>query len=57
MSKEFAKATFIMLYKKKGSKNDPRKYRCIGLLSHAYKTLTQCLLAKLERETAGFLSD
>ena len=39
---EFAKAVFIMLYKNKGSDNDPTKYRCIGLLSHAYKILSQC---------------
>ena len=37
---EFAKAVFVMLYKNKGSPNDPSKYRCIGLLSHAYKVLS-----------------
>ena len=31
---KFAQATFVMLYKQKGSKNDPAKYRCIGLLNH-----------------------
>ena len=47
----FARATFVMLYKNKGSSNDPSKYRCIGLLSHSYKVLNQCLLQQLERET------
>ena len=54
---EFARATFIMLFKNKGSANDPSKYRCIGLLPHAYKVLVQCLLAKLEDETGSFLSE
>ena len=46
-----------MLYKNKGSTNDPTKYRCIGLLTHAYKVLSQILLERLESETEGFLSD
>ena len=54
---QFAQATFVMLYKNKGSKDDPSKYRCIGLLTHAYKTLSQCLLARLEQETAKYLSE
>ena len=53
----FARAAFVMLYKNKGSSKDPRKYRCIGLLSHAYKVLNQCLLQRLEIETDSFLSD
>ena len=53
----FARATFTMLYKHKGSPNDPTKYRCIGLLNHAYKVLSQCMLARLETETKGFLSE
>ena len=53
----FARVTFIMLYKHKGSPNDPAKYRCIGLLNHAYKVLSQCMLARLETETEGFLSE
>mgnify|MGYP006202534835 CR=1 FL=1 len=40
---EFVRATFVMLYKHKGSRNDPSKYRCIGLLNHAYKVLNTCL--------------
>ena len=46
-----------MLYKNKGSSNDPSKYRCIGLLSHAFKVFQQCLLEQLEVETEGYLSD
>ena len=57
MPEEFAKATFVMLYKNKGSSNDPAKYRCIGLLSHAYKVLHQCLLERIEAETGSYLSD
>ena len=57
VSVKFARATFTMLYKNKGSTNDPRKYRCIGLLTHAYKVMSQRLLARLETETAQYLSD
>ena len=46
-----------MLYKHKGSKNDPSKYRCIGLLNHCYKILSQCLLQRLSAETDGYLAD
>lgn len=53
----FAQATFVMLYKHKGSSDDPTKYRCIGLLPHAYKVLTQCLLEQLEKETSNYLSE
>ena len=54
---EFARATFVMLFKNKGSTNDPSKYRCIGLLNHCYKVLAQCLLERLEKETGSYLSD
>ena len=53
----FAEATFTMIYKNKGSSDDPTKYRCIGLLNHAYKILSQCLLARLEDQTKHYLSD
>ena len=46
-----------MLFKQKGSADDPSKYRCIGLLNHAYKTLTHCLIERLNKETHGYLSD
>ena len=54
---DFAKAKFVMLYKNKGSSDDPSKYRCLGLLNHSYKTLSQCMQARLESETIGFLPD
>lgn len=53
----FAQTTFKMIFKNKGSTNDPSKYRCIGLLNHAYKALSQCLLARQEKETSHSLSD
>ena len=40
-------AEFKMLYKNKGSANDPKKYRCIGLLNHAYKVIANIILARL----------
>ena len=57
MSVAFARVSFRMLYKHKGSPDDPTKYRCIGLLNHSYKVLSQCMLQRLEHETDGFLSD
>ena len=54
---DFACATFTMLYKSKGSSDDPSMYRCIALLNHMYKVLSQCMLARLEAETQGFLPD
>ena len=54
---DFAKAQFVMIYKNKGSHNDPSKYRCIGLLNHCYKILSHCMLARLAAETQGFLAD
>ena len=40
---DFAKASFVMLFifKNKGISNSPAKYRCIGLLNHMYKILSQ----------------
>ena len=57
VSTEFAKAVFVIIYKNKGSHNDPTKYKCIGLLGHAYKALSQCLLVRINTETNGYLSD
>ena len=54
---DFAKAMFVMLFKNKGSSDDPSKYRCIGLLPHAFKVFQQCLLERIEKETQLFLSD
>ena len=54
---DFAKAVFVMLYKNKGSPEDPSKYRCIGLLGHAYKALSHCMLERINKETKDYLSD
>ena len=54
---EFARATFTMIYKNKGSSDDPTKYRCIGLLNHYYKVLSQLILQRLNTETDGYLAD
>jgi hypothetical protein len=54
---DFAKASFVMIFKNKGSNNNPAKYRCIGLLNHIYKILSQCLLVRITAETQGFLAD
>ena len=40
-------ANFGMLYKNKGSRDDPSRYRCIALLNHAYKILSHILLGRL----------
>ena len=53
----FACANFVILFKNKISSDDLTKYRCIGLLSHTYKTFQQCLLQQLEEETKRYLSD
>ena len=49
--------SFIMLYKNKGSVNDPSKYRYIGLLPHTYKILSLIMLERITKECAKFLSD
>ena len=51
------RASFIMLYKGKGRVNDLSKYRCIGLLPHAYKILSLVMLERISKECAKFLSD
>ena len=52
----FASANFVMLYKNKGSPNDPSKYRCLGLLNHAYKVLSNIILGRLV-EAEDYLQD
>ena len=47
---------FIMIYKK-GSSEDCANYRAIGLLNHAYKVLSKCILQRLIKETDWFLSE
>ena len=54
---DFASAKFVMLYKGKGSSNNPAKYRCIGLLGHAYKVLSQIILQRLLEFSEKFLAD
>ena len=54
---KFGEAKFVMLYKCKGSADDPSKYRCLGMLNHCYKVLSQCMLARITTETETFLSD
>ena len=54
---EMVRAAFIMLYKNKGSPDDLKKYRCIGLLPHTYKILSLVLLERIMKECAGFISD
>lgn len=54
---ELVRASFIMLFKNKGSINDHSKYRCIGLLPHAYKILSLVMLERLMNECGHYLSD
>ena len=53
----FGRAVFVMLFKHKGSTNDPSKYRCLGMLNHGYKVLSTILLGRIVRETEGYLPD
>ena len=53
----FATANFKMLFKGKGSSNNPAKYRCIALLNHAYKVLSYILLGRLIGISDDFLKD
>ena len=53
----FVTANFKMLFKGKGSRNDPSKYRCIALLNHAYKVLSYILLGRLIGTSDDFLKD
>ena len=50
-------ANFRMLFKLKGSKEDPSRYRCIALLNHAYKVLSIILLGRLLNISDSFLQD
>ena len=50
-------AIFKMIYKRKGSPDNPAKYRCIGLLNSAYKVLSVVMLKRLMVETKGYLKD
>ena len=57
MPEDLGVAIFKMLYKRKGSPNDPSKYRCIGLLNSGYKVLSAVMLKRLQTETKGYLKD
>ena len=52
----FVNANFVMIYKK-GNVNDPANYRCIALLNHVFKILSQIMLARLTVQCDGFLKD
>lgn len=51
------RAAFIMLYKNKGSVDNPAMYRCIGLLPHAYKILSLVMLERIMSQCSDYLSD
>ena len=53
---EFTRAKFKMIYKK-GSANDPAKYRCIALLNHSYKILSRIILMRLMQQSELRLED
>ena len=57
MPPELVRAAFVMIYKNKGSRDDPSKYRCIGLLPHAYKILSLVMLERVMKECSDYLSD
>ena len=57
LPENFAQARFVMLFKNKGSSNDPSKYRCIGLLNHAYKILSLIILSRLMECSGNYLQD
>ena len=52
-----ASGKFVMLWKNKGSQDDPTKYRCIGMLNTAYKILSSIILYRLIAGTDSFLKD
>eukprot|EP01050_Picozoa_sp_SAG11_P031238 SAG11_NODE_9617_length_895_cov_5.216080_2_plen_68_part_00 len=52
---EMVRGLFVMVYKGKGSSDDMSKYRCICLLTHAYKLLSAVLLRRLARECEKWL--
>ena len=54
---DFAQAKFTMLFKNKGSDNDPSKYRCIALLNHAYKILSRIIMLRLVSKSELHLAD
>lgn len=53
----FVTSKFHMLFKHKGSSDDPTRYRCIALLNHVYKILSYILLGRLLSPSERFLQD
>lgn len=47
---------FKMIFKKENP-DDPSKYRCLGLLNHSYKVLSNIILQRLMGPADKFLSD
>ena len=56
LPKNLAVAEFKMLFKGKGSSDEPKKYRCIGLLNHAYKLIANVIMARLLGCSEDFLA-
>ena len=54
---ELVLCVFVLIFKRKGSRDDCSKYRAIGLLNHSYKILSVCLLKRIVAECKGYLSD
>ena len=55
--KNLVLCVFVLIYKNKGSSDDCKKYRAIGLLNHSYKILSIVLLHRLVKECGHFFSD
>ena len=54
---DFVQSRFVMLFKGKGSANDPTRYRRIALFNHSYKILSRILLKRLMPNSENFLHD
>ena len=50
-------ARFKMLFKNKGFADEPKKYRCIGLVNHSYKVIANVVLARVLECQEGFTQD
>ena len=50
-------AKFVIIYKNKGSSDDPSKYMCVPLLNHSYKILSQIILARMMDQSETSLQD
>ena len=47
----------VMIFKNKGSSDDPRMFRAIALLNHLYKILAVWLLYRLQSECGSFIPE